>query len=181
MSSEYWLVAQAKDTLLFIDRESIKTKNGHFQAWGMYVHKSEKSFEKKKGYYKYSKSLDKYDCANELISVVVEAAYKADGEVIHSYDSSYDDWRHVIPDSLGGASFKFICHPNVMNWQPTTFKDDPNHSGGKVILIESSVEATKLGFDGAFDPLEFAIDYFKPEFKLIPAIKSIPRKKRRKN
>ncbi|PAL16175.1 hypothetical protein B8W92_05645 [Moraxella osloensis] len=96
----------------YIDTYSIKKVNSYLSQQVRYFTKTDYAKAKKTTngkYYNYDITQWKNDCTNEKKTILAIAFYTADGNVVNSASSSYDDWSAVYPDSLGSEMMKLAC------------------------------------------------------------------------
>jgi hypothetical protein len=96
-------VAKSDSRILYLDLDSIRLDDGFKVAWTKYVYFS--------GENKEFKSLDLYNCQAMRTAMRMGVAYKRDGTSSSATARDYElRWEEVVPDTLGEAAFKAVCH-----------------------------------------------------------------------
>ena len=114
-ASDWFLIAKGNDSIVFVDKSSISSKDKYLKAWLIWDYTGPKKME----YYPYkeyrsTKSLYYLDCSSNSIAISQSVNYLGNfgaGESVDSYsqDISKLKFSDVAPDTIGETILKYVC------------------------------------------------------------------------
>lgn len=106
-----WVKVGADDTFTtYADPDTIRSKGTTMKIWSLTDLQKARTTREGKSILSI-KMLFEFDCAEEQIRILAEYAYAGQmgtSEIVYSYTKP-DDWRPVLPGSMGHGSWKFAC------------------------------------------------------------------------
>jgi hypothetical protein len=114
----YLPVAEASDSAVFIDKNTIETDSQISTAWVLWVYEPEKEING--SLVRNQLEQVRFDCADRTATLKYLVNYSSKGEVLQSGGTTYPvSSEPIVPDSFGEAIFKSACGDAVKSTSAT--------------------------------------------------------------
>lgn len=96
----------------FVDRDSIRLREGLVSVWTKEEYHSPRSSDNRGSTYSYtsSKMLHLANCQERTKAIVSLTEFSSDGRSVFSYTVPREQFKHVVPGSVGAGTLDFACN-----------------------------------------------------------------------
>ncbi len=106
-----WIKVWESDTSQhFVQSETVKYKNQLANFWLLTNH----NVIDESGYLSYKQKIE-MDCGYSQLRLIAQMGYEEAMGLGRSdrFRKAYEEWEEILPDSLGGELYKYLCSKNI--------------------------------------------------------------------
>ena len=106
-----WIKVWESDTSQhFVQSETVKYKNQLPNFWLLTNH----NVPDKSGYLSYKQKIE-IDCGYSQLRLIAQMGYDEAMGLgrSHRFRKAYEEWEEILPDSLGGELYKYLCSKKI--------------------------------------------------------------------
>jgi hypothetical protein len=111
--AKWFLIGSAENHVSYVDTESYKQTGAIVRFWELRDYKEPRGIAENGKLYLSSKIKSEINCNTEqstMLAIIDYSENKGNGKVINSYDYNDKDYKHIVPDTMGYAIYKFVCN-----------------------------------------------------------------------
>jgi hypothetical protein len=111
--AKWVLIGSAENVVSYVDTESYKQTGPIVRYWELRDYKEPLGIAENNKLYFSSKIKSETNCNTEqstILAIIDYSENKGNGNIINSYDYNDKHYKHIVPDTLGYAVYKFFCN-----------------------------------------------------------------------